>query len=100
MTPPPDPNSQLTKSLDDLTHSVNQLRDELVRKDVFFEVQRNIDTRFKNLEEDVAEIRGENRVQADDRKADRRLLIAAFIGPLVMLLIGIYIAAQVGGPPT
>lgn len=95
-----EPNTQLTKALDDLTKSVNQLRDELVRKDVFFEVQRNIDTRFKNLETDIADIRGDLRSASEDRKADRRLLIATFIGPFVMLLIGIYIATQVVGGPT
>lgn len=87
-----DVNHQLVESIDRMRKAVDQLRDELVRKDVFLEVQNNINTRFKSVEDDIRGV-------IDDRKADRRLLFAVIIGPFVMLLIGVYIAIQVGGPP-
>lgn len=95
-----DPNEQLVGAVDQLRGAINQLRDELVRKDVFDQVQNNWNTRFKNIEDDVSEMKTAQKTAAADRKADRRLIIATFVGPFVMLLIGVYIAAQVGGVPT
>lgn len=95
-----DPYGELARSVDQLRKAVDQWRDELVRKDVFDQVLRNITDRFKDMEKDIVEIRDTMRQQGEDRKQDRRLLIATFIGPLLMLLIGAYIALQVGGSPT
>jgi len=102
-----DPQHDLVNAVDQLRKTIEQLRDELVRKDVFDQVLRNISDRFKAVEKDISDIEGgvekvNGRIDRgeQDRKADRRLLIAAFIGPFVMLLIGVYIYAQVGGTPT
>jgi hypothetical protein len=95
-----DPNNDLVNAVDQLRKSVDQLRNELVRKDVFDQVLRNITDRFKNHDDDITDLRAVLKQQDADRKADRRLLIASFVGPFVMLLIGLYIAAQVGGNPT
>ena len=95
-----DANHELVTAVDQLRKSVDQLRDELVRKDVFDQVLTNIRERFRNTEDDVKGINRRLDQTDQDRKADRRLLIAAFVGPFVMLLIGVYIAAQVGGAPS
>jgi hypothetical protein len=95
-----DISQQLVNTIDQLRKSLDQLRDELVRKDVFLEVQNNIAARFKALEDDLHGL--ERRIDRTDQdnKATRRLYLAVFIGPAVMIVLAAYIYAQVGGSPT
>lgn len=88
-----DANQDLVHAVDQLRKSVDQLRDELVRKDVFDQVLQNINHRFKNVEEDIA--RAES-----NRSRDRLLILTGLVFPALVGILLLYVAAQIGGSPT
>ena len=102
-----DPQRDLVHAVDQLRASLDQLRDELVRKDVFFEVQRNIDTRFANVNERVTETVKD--IDALDKRfttaetkssKDKWLLLTSLVFPALIGILLLYVATQIGGSPT
>jgi hypothetical protein len=88
----------LSTAVADLRSSIDSLRRELVRQDVYAADQKTLALQLKGIEDDVAEVRkvceaNERKRQAkeeardSERKADRRLLFVAVIAPTVMLFI-------------
>jgi hypothetical protein len=74
----------LAHSIDALTQTVNQLRSELVRKDVWIEARRADQDKLKDLEGDVAAI--------DQRTKSRdRLLVVMLVLPIINSLILLYV---------
>ena len=75
------------------------LRDELVRKDVYASDQRTLQIEMHGIRTEVASIRATAEKQEERRVQDRRLIIASFIAPLLLLLLNLYIASQTGASP-
>lgn len=87
----------LTLAVADLKASIDGLRLELVRRDVYESDQRGVDHRFKGVEDDVESINRRMDKADDNRTADRRLLIAAFVSPLLLLVAQLYLQSQGAG---
>lgn len=90
--------ADLKEAVDRLVGEIRLLREELVRKDVYDADERGRIQRMKNLEDDVHEIRVALDKAEERRTADRRLLVTAFALPLVLLVIQLYLTAQIGAP--
>lgn len=100
---------ELRRAIERLTTTVDQLRAELVRKDVYESNERSRDRQMRDMEKDFEALhrtveRNENR-RTTDRKADedkqaanRRMILVALIFPLVLILLQLYLAARVGAP--
>lgn len=92
------PEDELQRAVNALTNSIEQLRHELVRKDVYDAREATRDVQIKGLTEDVGEVKALVEKIEERRAADRRLLITAFAAPFVLLIIQLFIAAQTAGP--
>ncbi|SDC46787.1 hypothetical protein [Nocardioides lianchengensis] len=90
--------SELRDAVTELKGSIDRLRDELVRKDVYAVDQKLLTKQIDDVDADVKELEGRIEKADERRAADRRLLITAFVLPLVLLVIQLYLAAQTGGP--
>lgn len=88
----------LSEAVRELKGSIDKLRDELVRKDVYESDQRRVMDRVQVVEGDVSGVERRLDKQEDDRKADRRLVLTAFILPILVAIIMLYIATQIGPP--
>lgn len=88
--------TELQRAVENLTRSIHELRQELVRKDVYESDQRGVADRIRGIEAGVAAVGATVEKIEERRAADRRLLLSAFVLPLVLMLLQIYIAAQVG----
>lgn len=85
---------ELRKAVDRLSATVDGLRLELVRKDVYDSDQRAMLERVDDVKNDVKEIKTGLAEAQKERNADRRLLIAAFVSPLLLLVVQLYLASQ------
>lgn len=88
--------TELQRSVENLTQAIGELRKELVRKDVYESDQRGVAASIKALEVGIGVVGATVEKIEERRAADRRLLLTAFILPLALMLLQIYIAAQVG----
>lgn len=88
--------TELQKAVENLTKSIHELRQELVRKDVYESDQRRIDDRFNGITAGVAGLGASVEKIEERRAADRRLVMSAFILPLGLLVLQLYLAAQFG----
>lgn len=113
--------SELYRAVERLASTIDQLRNELVRKDVYESNERARDREFVDLRSDVENL---DRAVKDDRRdldkkidvnearrltdraadeekaaANRRLIIASFVAPLLVALLLLYVAAQIGSAP-
>lgn len=86
--------TDLASAVAELKASIDSLRAELVRRDVYESDQRGMTARVDSVVEDVREVKRVQEKQEDDRKADRRLLIAAFVSPLLLLVVQLYLNSQ------
>lgn len=91
--------TELQRAVEALTRTIEQLRDELVRKDVYAVDQRLMSAKVENVDDDVKELKATVAKAEERRAADRRLLLTAFVLPVVLIIIQLYLAAQTGGPP-
>lgn len=89
----------LRDAVRDLRGSIDQLRSELVRKDVYDSDQRNIAHRLDGLRDDVLDLEREFDKADERRAADRRLILTAVVVPLLLFIVQLYITAQLGGTP-
>lgn len=92
--------TELQRAVENLTNSIKELRAELVRKDVYVSDQERVNDKIRGLEAGVSGVAATVDKIEERRAADRRLILAGFVLPLALLLIQLYIAAQVGAPPT
>ena len=112
--------TELQRAVEALTASIEQLRSDLVRKDVYQSNERARDIEMRGLVDDLREIkdtiakdrrdiraelqkdrdeRATEKKQAEQqRRLDRRALLTAFVLPALLLVLQIYLAAQLGGP--
>lgn len=88
---------ELRQAVDRLAATVDGLRLELVRKDVYDSDQRAMAARIEDVKDDVKDIKDGLEKAQTERNADRRLLIAAFVSPLLLLVVQLYLASQGGG---
>lgn len=81
---------ELKEAVQQLTETINSLREELVRKDVYAVDQRLMSERIERTDRDVIDL--EKKVDGDisDRKADRRLMLSIGLGFVVSILVDIY----------
>lgn len=100
--------SELQRAVDRLTSVIEQLRVELVRKDVYESDQRSIearmtniaqtaDTRSRGIDEDLRSLAKQVQTAEDRRAADRRLLLTAIVIPMLLFIVQLYIAASLPG---
>lgn len=100
----------LQRAVDRLTNTIEQLRTELVRKDVYESDQRSRDRELHDLRGDVEGLvrkvdqneqqrRADRKADEDKAAANRRLIIASFIAPFIVALLLLYVAAQIGSAP-
>lgn len=89
--------TELQRAVESLTKTIESLRAELVRKDVYAADQRSRDIQITSIRDDVATIKATAEKLEERRAADRRLIIASFVAPLLLLLLNVYIASQSGG---
>lgn len=92
--------TELQRAVETLTRTIDSLRQELVRKDVYASDQRALTVELEGIRTEVRSIRDSANKLEERRAADRRLILASFIAPLLLLLLNLYIAAQTGGTPT
>ncbi|MEQ7847708.1 hypothetical protein [Nocardioides kribbensis] len=89
--------TELQRAIENLTNTVEKLRDDLVRKDVYSADQKTLDERIKGLERAVLDIKADFEKAEQKRDSDRRLLVTGLVLPIVVLVISLYLAAQTGG---
>jgi uncharacterized protein YukE len=89
--------SELQRAVESLTRSIDQLRSELVRKDVYESDQRGLNQRLTGIEAGLVTMSNAFEKVEERRAADRRLLLSSFALPLLLILIQLYLAARVGG---
>lgn len=89
----------LRDAVRDLRGSIDQLRSELVRKDVYDSDQRGITQRLDGLRDDVLDLERKFDKAEERRAADRRLILTAVVVPLLLFIVQLYITAQLGGTP-
>lgn len=94
---------ELRRSIDRLNNTMEQLRTELVRKDVYESDERARAQALLGIADDVSGVAkdvAKTNKRIDDgeakRAADRRLVIASFVAPFVLLILSLYIASQIG----
>lgn len=90
--------TELHRVIVDLKSSIDNLRIELVRKDVYESNERARDREVLDLREDVKELKVNLKATEDKRAADRRLVMTSFVAPFLLALVMLYVAAQFGGP--
>ena len=84
----------LRKAVDRLSLTVDGLRLELVRKDVYESDKAAMLARILDAKDDIKEIKDGLSKAQNERNADRRLLIAAFVSTLLLLVVQLYLASQ------
>ena len=94
-----DAQHDLVNAVDQLRKSIDTLRAELVRKDVFDQVLRNIDTRFKEISKDVDGLETRFNTVENNRAKDKWLILTGLVFPAIVGIILLYVATQIGGSP-
>lgn len=92
-----DPVSDLRASVDKLDATIERLREDLVRKDVYAVDQRLVSARIDNVADDVRDLAKQIERAEDKRAADRRLVVASLLLPIVVVVVNLYLAARIGG---
>jgi multidrug resistance efflux pump len=87
----------LRESIRDLKTSIDQLRNDLVRRDVYESDQRGVAARIAVLEKELAEQEARVNKAEERRAADRRLIMTSLVLPIVVALVLLYITSQLGG---
>lgn len=90
--------SELQRAVDRLTLTIDQLRQELVRKDVYDADKQATGARIGTVERDVEDLDAKVDKAEERRAADRRLILTALVLPVLVFVIQLYVAAQIGGP--
>lgn len=88
--------TDLRESIRDLKNSIDQLRGELVRRDVYESDQRGVGARITAIEKDVVEVEAKVDKSEERRAADRRLILTSLVLPIVVALILLYVTSQIG----
>lgn len=91
--------TELKDAVQDLMRSIDGLRQELVRKDVYAADKLLVSNQFANTDRAVAELARDVEKAEEKRQADRRLLLGSLILPVILILFQVYLAAQTGGTP-
>lgn len=89
--------TELQNAVERLTRSIESLEQKLVRKDVYEVNERARDAAFVNLREDLRGIYARLETQEEKRAADRRLIVANLVLPILVALVLLYVATQIGG---
>lgn len=88
--------TDLRESMRDLKTAIDQLRSELVRRDVYESDQRGVAARITAIEKDVVEVEAKVDKSEERRAADRRLILTSLVLPIVVALVLLYVTSQVG----
>lgn len=75
---------------------VNKRLDDLVSKEVHDLATKALSDRIEQVRRDSEDVERRQAKQEEQRAADRRLVITAFLAPFVMLLVTLYVTAQIG----
>ena len=86
--------TELRDAVKELKASIDGLRHELVRKDVYASDKLLIANQFASLGKEVADLEKKVDKDIDDRKADRRLIVAAFLALVAQIVLQVYQQAQ------
>lgn len=86
--------TELREAVQELKQSIDSLRSELVRKDVYASDQRDTDRRFSSIDKDIVDLEKKVDKHAEDRSADRRLIIGAFLALVAQIVFQVYQQAQ------
>lgn len=89
--------AELQRSIERLSEVVERLEDRLVRKDVYDADRARLVDALEALRRDIKDVDVKVEKIEDRRSNDRRLFIAAFLAPFVLILIQLYLASQPGG---
>lgn len=89
--------TELQRAVENLTQSIRELRQELVRKDVYEADQRGVEDKLRALEAGVLANAAADEKQEERRAADRRLVLTSLALPLLLIVIQLYLAAKIGG---
>jgi hypothetical protein len=84
----------LTTAVAELKVSIDQLRTELVRQDVYQSDQRGVAQSIQTVSKDVSDLEKRVEKNEENRTADRRLLIGAFVAPLLLAVAQLYLRSQ------
>lgn len=85
---------ELTTAVADLKRSIDDLRTELVRRDVYESDQRGVAQSIRTVSKDVDDLEKRVEKNEENRTADRRLLIGAFVAPLLLTVAQLYLRSQ------
>lgn len=97
--------TELQRAVENLTKSIEQLRDDLVRKDVYESNERARDREVAEVMNDVRDLKtdfadhkkareDERRADERERRADRRVMYGAVVASVATLFTNLYTQAQ------
>ena len=89
--------TEFARATHELRSAVDALRlsiEALVRRDVYESDQRGVAARIDTTQRDLSDLEKRLDKADDNRTADRRLLIAAFCSPLLLLVVQLYLRSQ------
>jgi outer membrane murein-binding lipoprotein Lpp len=89
--------TDLQSAVENLTRTIEQLRNDLVRKDVYAADKLLFANQIAVVSKDVSDLDRKVDKAETQRAADRRLLLTAFVLPVILIIIQLYLAAQTGG---
>ena len=89
--------TELKDAVQQLTSTIEKLRDELVRKDVYAVDQRLMGAQIDAVDTAQKELRVRFDKAEERADANRRLFLASLALPIVLIIIQLYLAAQTGG---
>lgn len=85
---------ELRRSIDTLKVTMDQLIAQLVRRDVYDSDQRGITAQIKVVSDDIDRVEKRQDKIEENAAANKRLIIAAFVSPIVLLVVQLYLRSQ------
>lgn len=86
--------AQITAQLDRIAQ---RLETDYVRRDLYEEARKADRDDVRDTNERIGRMEKRQDKADTQRAADRRLIITAFVAPIITALIVLYVSAQVGG---
>lgn len=85
---------ELRRSIDQLRSSLDTVVAQLVRRDVYDSDQRGVAASIKTVDDDVKRLEKRQDKVEENTAANKRLMIASFASPLLLLGLQLYLRSQ------
>ena len=88
--------TELRDAVQELKQSIDGLRNELVRKDVYASDKMLFVNQIAAVDRNVADLARDVKDAEENRRADRRLIFAGLVLPIILIIVQVYLSAQTG----